>query len=85
MAESRHRHKHPHHAPRPALAENRQSKHSARKAGLILAIFIGVLGLAVGFFANGTTTGVIVGGLAGLVLGFLLGSSLDRAAEKRKL
>lgn len=85
MAESRHRHKHPHHAPRAAFSETRQPKGSARKAGLILAIFIGVLGLAVGFFANGTTTGVIVGGLAGLVLGYVLGNSLDRAADKRKL
>ena len=55
MAESRHRHKHAHHqGAHPTNVRNEQ-KNSGRKAGLILAIFVGLLGLAVAFFAVGTT------------------------------
>jgi len=85
MAESRHRHKHAHHHATHANPTHHQQKTSARKAGLILAVFIGLLGLAVAFFAVGTTNAVVIGGLIGAVLGYLIGSSLDRAAERRKL
>jgi uncharacterized membrane protein len=85
MAESRHRHKHAHHHTTPVNQTPHEQRSSARKAGVILAVFIGLLGLAVAFFAVGTTNAVIIGGVVGIVLGFLIGSSLDRAAEKRKL
>ena len=84
MAESRHRHKHaPHQGSHPANIRNEQ-KNTGKKAGLILAIFIGLLGLAVAFFAVGTSTAMVLGGVVGTLAGFLIGSSLDRAAEKKK-
>jgi uncharacterized membrane protein len=84
MAESRHRHKHAqHHASHPQNVRH-EPKTSVRKAGLILAIFLGLIGLASAFFAVGTTTAMIIGGIIGMMAGFLIGISLDRAAERKK-
>jgi hypothetical protein len=85
MAESRHRHKHPHHHVPPPQAGRRDQNPSVRKAGLILAVFLGLIGLAIGFFAVGSTTAMSVGAVVGIVAGFLIGIRIDRAAEKKKL
>lgn len=85
MAESRHRHKHTQHHGTPQPIGRREQKNSVRKAGLILAFFLGLVGLAVGFFAVGSTTAMVIGGVVGIVAGFLVGVRVDQAAEKKKL
>lgn len=85
MAESRKRHKHPHHHQHAAQDVSHASHQPAKRAGLILAVFIGLLGLAVAFFAVGTSTAALIGAAVGAAIGFLIGSSLDRAAAKKKL
>ena len=84
MAESRHRHKHAHHQGSHPTNVRHEQKNSGKKAGLILAIFVGLLGLAIAFFAVGTSKAMVMGGVVGTLAGFLIGSSLDRAAEKKK-
>jgi hypothetical protein len=85
MAESRHRHKHAHHPSSQHAGGRQEGKPTVRKAGLILAIFFGLVGLAIAFFAVGSTTAIIIGGVIGLVAGFLVGSRLDRAAQNKNL
>ena len=84
MAESRHRHKHVHQRSSHPQNVRHDQKTSVRKAGLILAIFMGLIGFAIAFFALRTTTAMVVGGVIGMLAGFLIGISLDRAAEKKK-
>ncbi|MBO9563950.1 MAG: hypothetical protein J7621_14300 [Niastella sp.] len=83
MAQSRHRHKHAHHhahPPHPGVGSRHQAQ---RKAISIMMIFMGVLGLFVAYVSAGPdllwlTVGLIIGGATG----FLVGRSMDRAANK---
>lgn len=84
MPQTRHRHKgHPHHQPSTHVPAKAPKKKNAK---IILAIFIGILGVAISFFAGATdTTGLVIGGVIGALVGFLIGRGMDAAAEKRDL
>ena len=82
MPQTRHRHKgHPHHQPPTHLPARAPKKKNAK---VILAIFIGLLGIAISFFAGASdATGYVIGGLIGAAVGFLIGRGMDAAAEKK--
>jgi hypothetical protein len=83
MPQPRHRHKgHPHQRISTRLPQQKPPK--KRNAKVILAIFIGLLGVAVSFFAGAiTSVGYIIGGLIGALVGFLIGRSMDAASDKK--
>ncbi|SMO54472.1 hypothetical protein [Solitalea koreensis] len=56
----------------------------SHNAAVALAVFIGMLGLAVAFFSNGPNLlWMAVGVTAGALLGFILGNSIDKAAARK--
>lgn len=80
MPNSRNRPKHRHH-PQP---HHRVEK--TRNAKLILAIFGGLIGIAVGFFGGGSETLYLVAGaIIGAVTGFFIGRGMDKVADKENL
>jgi uncharacterized membrane protein YfcA len=83
MAQSRHRHKHAHphaHPSHPSTGSRQQAK---RKAVTIMMIFMGVLGLFVAYVSAGPELLWLALGMAvGVVAGFFVGRSMDKAAAK---
>lgn len=82
MAQSRHRHKHAHHAhpPHPTTGSRQQAQ---RKAVKIMMIFLGVLGLFVAYVSAGPDLlWLTIGAAAGVVAGFFVGRSMDKATNK---
>lgn len=78
MARSHHRHKkHQPQHPRPFSAKQK------RKAAPIFAIFLGVFGLGIGYFATGTIVALIIGAIVGAAVGYLIGHNLDKMAVKK--
>jgi hypothetical protein len=78
MARSHHRHKK--HHPQPPRAASSRPK---RKAAPVFAIFLGVFGLGIGYFAAGTIVALVIGALIGIAIGYLIGHNLDRMAIKK--
>lgn len=82
MAQSRHRHKQAHHvhAPHPAAGNRQQAQ---RKAIKIMMIFLGVLGLFVAYVSAGPDlVWLTIGAVAGVVAGYFVGRSIDKATSK---
>lgn len=78
MARSHHRHK-KHHSHQPRVGSPRPK----RKAAPVFAIFLGVFGLGIGYFASGTIVAVIAGAIVGVAIGYLIGHNLDNMAIKK--
>lgn len=78
MARSHHRHK-KHHSHQPRIGSSKPK----RKAASVFAIFLGVFGLGIGYFAAGTIVALIIGGVVGIVIGYLIGHNLDNMAMKK--
>ena len=84
MARTRHPRKHStgtHHS----TADHARPRKNTKSAGIILAIFMGLLGLAVGFFATSGTTGMVVGTLIGVIAGFLVGNAMDKSVTNKTI
>lgn len=83
MPQSSHRHKHHAHSaphPKPPAAGTK----SKRSAALLMAIFIGVVGLAIGALASGMNFLWMAGSTAlGIVGGALIGRGIDRSIDKK--
>jgi len=77
MARSHHRHKK--HHPQPPRPFSTKQK---RKAAPVFAIFLGVFGLGLGYFAAGILA-LIVGAIIGAAIGYLIGYNLDKMAIKK--
>ena len=81
MPESRNRQKHDHHH---STAHHGPAKRK-RSAASVLAILAAILGLAVAFFSQGADAlWMIIGAALGAVIGYLIGSNMDKAIEKDK-
>jgi outer membrane lipoprotein SlyB len=81
MPESRHRHKPKHHHTAPSISKVKKSK---RSAAVVVAIVAAILGLAVTFFtAGGDGYMLLLGTVAGAVLGYLVGHAIEKRFEKR--
>ena len=84
MPQSRHRHKHGHPARHP------QTPHSAkavprRSAIPIMVIFLAVLGTAIALMTAGVNIAwLLAGALAGGIMGYFIGQSMDKVAAKGK-
>ena len=78
MARSHHRHK-KHHPQQPRAVSSRPK----RKAAPVFAIFLGVFGLGIGYFAAGTIPALIIGAVIGVVIGYLIGHNLDKMAIRK--
>jgi len=82
MPQSRQRHKHHHHntptntphSPRPA---------TRKSAAPIMAIFVAVIAVGITFLSGAGTTILVVAGIGGAIVGFLIGSSMDKTASKK--
>jgi outer membrane lipoprotein SlyB len=83
QSSQRHKHKHPSHTnPRhePAVIKPRRK----RNAALLMAIFIGFLGLAIGSFATGMNySWMIASASIGAIAGALIGHGIDRSIERK--
>jgi len=77
MARSHHRHK-KHHPQQPRAV----SPKPKRKAAPVFAIFLGVFGLGIGYFAAGIPA-LIAGAVLGAVIGYVIGHNLDKMAVKK--
>jgi len=87
MAQSRHRHKHTHqhtHHHMQHHSATAGSKQQTRgRAVRIMMVFLGVLGLFVAYVSAGPDLlWLTVGVIAGVVAGYFVGRSMDRAAAK---
>ena len=78
MARSHHRHK-KHHPQQPRVGSSKPK----RKAAPVFAIFLGVFGLGIGYFAAGTIPALIIGAIIGSVIGYLIGYNLDKMAFRK--
>ncbi|MDF2188903.1 hypothetical protein [Paraflavitalea sp. CAU 1676] len=87
MAQSRHRHKHGHqhahhHAQHHSTAAGTRQQ-APGKAVRIMMIFLGVLGLFVAYVSAGPDLlWLTVGVIAGVVAGYFVGRSMERATQK---
>lgn len=83
MPQSSQRHKHHAHSaphPQPPAAGTR----SKRSAALLMALFIGLVGLAIGAFASGMNSLWMTGSAAlGVVAGALIGHGIDKTIQKK--
>ncbi len=66
------------HSTHHASANHHNPRKPARTASWIVAIFLALVGIAVGFFAGGDALSTIVGGIVGGVAGYLAGLSIDK-------
>ena len=85
MPQSSHRHKHKHtvhsNPPRHDITVKHRRK---RSAALLMAIFIGFLGLAIGSLASGMNyLWMIASSAIGSVAGALIGHGIDRSLERK--
>ena len=83
MPESKSRHPHQHHQQHHTLPPKARPKQSGRAAIVALVLFA-LLGLGVGYFTAGASllslsAGVIIGAIAG----YLLGHQVDKALMKK--
>lgn len=85
MPQSRHRHKHGHsHAKHPP-AQPLPKAAPRRSAITIMVIFLGLLGIAVAAMtAGGNFLWLAAGALAGGIMGYFIGQSMDKVAAKNK-
>ncbi|WP_276481777.1 hypothetical protein [Paraflavitalea pollutisoli] len=84
MAQSRHRHKHGHHHAHPHPPSNHQVRRQAArgKGSRIMMIFLGTLGVFVAYISAGPELlWLIAGALLGVVGGYFVGRSMDRATR----
>ena len=80
MPRSRLWHKHHHHSQVHHV--DSKAKHSA---AFILAVIAAMLGLAVAFFTQGADVlWMLIGAVAGALIGYLVGHSMDKAVEENK-
>ena len=78
MARSHHRpKKHQPQHPRPFSSKQK------RKAAPVFAIFLGLFGSGIGYFAAGSILALIIGGMIGSAVGYLIGHNLDKMAIKK--
>ena len=81
----RHKHKHPSHATLPHHEPAAKARPKS-SAAILMAIFIGTVGLAIGWLATGMNYGWMVASTAiGVVSGLLIGRGIDRSIEKKKV
>lgn len=80
MPQSRHRHKHGHHAAKvPPHAVKAAPR---RSAVTIMVIFLAVLGMFIAFIASGGGwPWIAAGGVVGAVAGYFIGHSMDKTAK----
>jgi outer membrane lipoprotein SlyB len=85
MPQSSHRHKHKHSAHGNIRHEQAALKpHRKRNAALLMAIFIGFLGLAIGALASGMNYSWMIASTAiGAVAGALIGHGIDKSLDKK--
>ena len=85
MAESRHRHKHVHHHVPPPQAGRREEKKTLGVAGVTVMVFFGLFGLAIAFFAVGSSTAMLIGAVAGIAAGYYVAVQIKKAGDKKNL
>ena len=85
MPQSTHRHKHKHSAHVNSHQEQTALKpHRKRNAALLMAIFIGLLGLVISALASDMNyLWMIVSTSIGAIAGALIGHGIDKSLEKK--
>ncbi len=88
MPQSRHRHKHGHahhrHA-KPAQQHTAARPPQRRSAITIMVIFLAIFGIGIAWITAGASfVWLAVGALAGAVVGYFIGQSMDKVAAKEK-
>jgi hypothetical protein len=80
MPNPHHRKKHKHFQPPPHVR-----KEDKKGAAGILAIFGGIVGLAITFFAaQASLLWMVVGTVAGIVTGYFAGTLIDKPSTRKK-
>ncbi|HZG26266.1 MAG TPA: hypothetical protein VEZ17_16875 [Chitinophagaceae bacterium] len=83
MAQSRQRHKH-HGHPQPPQHLHTQAHKPKRKAAVMMALFIGLVGIIIGALASGMDViWTLASGALGVAGGALIGHGIDRSIEKK--
>jgi len=84
MPQSRHRHKHSHHHSSHAQPTQPHKAAPKRSAVTIMVVFIGLLGIFIAFIAAGSDIiWLLAGALAGGIVGYFIGHSMDRLSAKK--
>ena len=85
MPESRNRRKHHQHVhPQPGPSHISHSK-VKRSAAFVVAVVAAILGLAVAYFTQGADfLWMFTGVVAGAIIGYLVGRSMDKSIEKKQ-
>jgi hypothetical protein len=81
MARSHHRPKKHH----PQQQQHAGTSKPRKKAAPVISIFLGVFGLAIGYFAAGefNIIALVAGAAIGALAGYLIGNNIDKAALKK--
>ncbi len=83
MPQSHHRKKHKEHLKQyQQTHEGGMSKGRRNKAAGPLIVIGAALGLALGYFASGTTLWITGGAIAGAIVGYLIGHYMDKNLGK---
>jgi uncharacterized membrane protein len=83
MPQSAHRHK-THHKHQVHQSHPQEvPRKTRRSAALLMAIFIGILGMAIAAFAAGLNLWMVAGAAAGALAGYLIGHDIDKTAARK--
>ena len=84
MPNSRHRHKGHHHHAQPQAHQQVSKPKPKRSAAILMAIFVGVFGLAIGaYFSSFSMPWIVLGTIIGAITGYLLGGGIDKTFSKK--
>ncbi len=84
MPQSSHRHKHKHPVHQPQHPQPVAKHPRKRNAALLMAVFIGFLGLAIGAIAGGMNYKWIIASTSvGVIAGALIGHGVDKSLGKK--
>lgn len=83
MPQSRHRHKHHQHHHTTVSTTHTTKSNTRKSAAPIMAVFVALIAVGITFLSGTGTTVWVVAGIGGAIIGYLIGTGMDKAASKK--